>query len=97
MPTDCCVEVACLVDANGIRPTKVGAIPNHLAALIQTNINVQRLATEALLTENRDRIYHAAMLDPHTAAALDLEEIYSLVDELLIAHKDWLPEWINRK
>ena len=97
LPTDCCVEVACLVDANGIRPTKVGAIPNHLAALMQTNINVQRLATEALLTENRDRIYHAAMLDPHTAAALDLEEIYSLVDELLIAHKDWLPEWINRK
>ncbi|PJG82826.1 alpha-glucosidase/alpha-galactosidase [Caviibacterium pharyngocola] len=96
LPQDCCVEVACLVDANGIRPTKVGAIPNHLAALMQTNINVQRLATEALLTQNRDRIYHAAMLDPHTAAALGLEEIYSLVDELLIAHKDWLPEWINQ-
>ncbi len=95
LPQDCCVEVACLVDANGITPTKVGAIPNHLAALMQTNINVQRLTVEALLTENRERIYHAAMLDPHTAAALSLEEIYALVDELLIAHKDWLPQWIN--
>ncbi|HBO38848.1 MAG TPA: alpha-glucosidase/alpha-galactosidase [Pasteurellaceae bacterium] len=96
LPKDCCVEVACLVDANGIRPTKVGEIPNHLAALMQTNINVQRLTTEALLTENRDRIYHAAMLDPHTGATLGLDEIYSLVDELLEAHRDWLPAWINR-
>ncbi|WP_386688266.1 alpha-glucosidase/alpha-galactosidase [Lonepinella sp. MS14437] len=95
LPSDCCVEVACLVDANGIRPTKVGKIPSHLAALMQTNINVQRLTTEALIEENRDRIYHAALLDPHTAAALGLEEIYALVDELLVAHKDWLPEWIN--
>lgn len=97
LPQGCCVEVACLVDANGITPTKVGTIPNHLAALMQTNINVQRLTTEAILTENKDRIYHAAMLDPHTAAVLGLEEIYSLVDELLLAHKDWLPEWINRQ
>ncbi|KAE9529101.1 alpha-glucosidase/alpha-galactosidase [Testudinibacter aquarius] len=96
LPQGCCVEVACLVDANGIQPTKVGTLPNHLAALMQTNINVQRLTTEAILTENRDRIYHAAMLDPHTAAALGLEEIYSLVDELLVAHKDWMPQWIYR-
>lgn len=95
LPQGCCVEVACLVDENGIRPTKVGEIPNHLAALMQTNINVQRLTTEAILTQNRDRIYHAAMLDPHTAAVLGIEEIYSLVDELLVAHKDWLPGWIN--
>ncbi|SMB84389.1 alpha-galactosidase [Pasteurella testudinis DSM 23072] len=94
LPQGCCVEVACLVDANGIQPTKVGALPNHLAALMQTNINVQRLTTEAILTENRERIYHAAMLDPHTGAALGLEEIYSLVDELLAAHKDWMPQWI---
>ncbi|WP_279324771.1 alpha-glucosidase/alpha-galactosidase [Conservatibacter flavescens] len=97
LPQGCCVEVPCLVDANGIQPTKIGAIPNHLAALMQTNINVQRLTTEAILTENRERIYHAAMLDPHTAAVLSLDEIYALVDELLLAHKDWLPAWINQK
>ncbi len=64
-------------------------------ALMQTNINVQRLTTAALLTENRDRIYHVAMLDLHTATVLDLEEIYALVDELLAVHKDWLLYWIN--
>ncbi|MDG6896304.1 alpha-glucosidase/alpha-galactosidase [Volucribacter amazonae] len=97
LPEDCCVEVACLVDANGIRPTKVGKIPSHLAALMQTNINVQRLTTEAILTENKQHIYHAAMLDPHTAAALGLEEIYQLVDELLDAHRDWLPNWVYQQ
>lgn len=84
LPQGCCVEVACLVDANGIQPTKVGTLPSHLAALMQTNINVQTLLTEAILTENRDRVYHAAMMDPHTAAVLGIDEIYALVD-------DWLP------
>ena len=94
LPQGCCVEVACLVDANGIQPTAVGKLPSHLAALMQTNINVQTLLTEAILTENRDRIYHAAMLDPHTAAVLGIEEIYALVDELIEAQQDWLPNWI---
>lgn len=95
LPHGCCVEVACLIDANGIQPTSVGHIPNHLAALMQTNINVQTLLTEAILTENRDRIYHAVMLDPHTAAVLGIEEIYALVDELIAAHGDWLPAWTH--
>ncbi|MGF1702356.1 alpha-glucosidase/alpha-galactosidase [Photobacterium makurazakiensis] len=94
LPQGCCVEVACLVDANGVQPTTVGKLPSHLAALMQTNINVQTLLTEAILTENRDRIYHAAMLDPHTAAVLGIDEIYALVDELIDAHQDWLPKWI---
>ncbi|WEM45147.1 alpha-glucosidase/alpha-galactosidase (plasmid) [Photobacterium sp. DA100] len=94
LPQGCCVEVACLVDANGIQPTAVGKLPSHLAALMQTNINVQTLLTEAILTENRERIYHAAMLDPHTAAVLGIEEIYALVDELIEAQQDWLPAWI---
>jgi len=96
LPQECCVEVACLVDANGIQPTKVGRLPSHLAALMQTNINVQTLLTEAILTENRDRIYHAAMLDPHTAAVLGLEEIYALVDDLIEAHEGWLPAWVHK-
>ncbi len=96
LPQGCCVEVACLVDANGIQPTKVGTIPSHLAAMMQTNINVQTLLTEAILTENRDRVYHAAMLDPHTAAVLSLDEIYALVDELITEHGSWLPAWLHR-
>jgi alpha-galactosidase len=90
LPLGCCVEVPCLIDKNGIQPTRIGALPPHLAALMQTNINVQGLTVEALLTGNRDHIYHAAMLDPHTAAELDLDQIWRLVDELLAEHADWI-------
>jgi alpha-galactosidase len=93
LPPDCIVEVPCLVDKNGLQPTFIGSLPPHLAALIQTNINVQRLTVEAALTRKREHIYHAAMLDPHTAAELDLDQIWSLVDELIAAHGDWLPQY----
>jgi alpha-galactosidase len=93
LPDECCVEVPCLVDKNGIQPTRIGKLPPHLAALIQTNVNVQTLAVEAALTRQRDYIYQAAMLDPHTAAELDLDQIWSLVDDLIAAHSDWLPEY----
>jgi alpha-galactosidase len=91
LPEGCCVEVPCLVDKNGIQPTRIGSLPPHLAALIQTNINVQALTVEAALTGKREHIYHAAMLDPHTAAELDLDQIWNLVDDLIEAHGDWLP------
>ena len=60
---------------------------------MQTNINVQGLTVEAALTGKREHIYHAAMLDPHTAADLDLDQIYALVDDLIVAHEDWLPAY----
>ena len=91
LPETACVEVPCLVDGNGIQPTAVGALPPHLSALMQTNINVQALTVEAALTGNRDHVYHAAMLDPHTAAELDLRQIWALVDEMLDAHGDMIP------
>jgi alpha-galactosidase len=93
LPQGCCVEVPCLVDKNGVQPTRVGALPPQLAALMQTNVNVQALAVEAALTRKREHIYHAAMLDPHTAAELDLDQIWSLVDELIEAHGEWLPAY----
>lgn len=93
LPQDCCVEVPCLVDKNGVQPTKIGKIPPHLAALMQTNINVQSLTVEAALTGKREHIYHAAMLDPHTAAELSLDQIWSLVDDLIEAHGEWLPAY----
>jgi alpha-galactosidase len=91
LPAGCCVEVPCLVDKNGIQPVHVGALPLHLAALIQTNINVQALTVEAALTGQREHIYHAAMLDPHTAAELSLDQIWHLVDDLIAAHGAMLP------
>jgi alpha-galactosidase len=91
LPADCCVEVPCVADANGITPQQVGALPPQLAALIQTNVNVQQLTVEAALTGRRDHVDHAAMLDPHTAAELSLREIHDLVDALLEAHGDLVP------
>ncbi len=93
LPPDCCVEVPCLVDKNGVQPTHVGALPPQLAALMQTNINVQALTVEAALTRKREHIYHAAMLDPHTAAELSLDQIWALVDELIEAHGSMLPTY----
>jgi alpha-galactosidase len=93
LPQECIVEVPCVVDRNGVQPTRVGKLPPHLAALMQTNINVQALTVEAALTRKREHIYHAAMLDPHTAAELDLDQIWALVDDLIEAHGDWLPSY----
>ncbi len=93
LPDDCAAEVPCLVDDRGIQPTFIGDLPPQLTALIRTNINVQELTVRALMEEKREHIYHAAMMDPHTAAELDLQQIWDLVDDLLAAHGDWLPEF----
>jgi alpha-galactosidase len=92
LPAGCCVEVPCVVDKNGIKPVRIGRIPSHLAALMQTNINVQALTVEAVLKGDPRFIHHAAMLDPHTSAELDLDQISALVDDLLAAHGEWIPE-----
>ncbi|MBV9243655.1 MAG: alpha-glucosidase/alpha-galactosidase [Methylobacteriaceae bacterium] len=91
LPHGACVEVPCLIDHNGIQPVRVGRLPPQLAALMQTNVNVHELVVEAALTGRKDHAKHAAMLDPHTAAELSLQEISDLVDELLSAHGNWVP------
>ncbi|GLS23365.1 alpha-glucosidase/alpha-galactosidase [Labrys miyagiensis] len=97
LPPDCTVEVPCLVDKNGLQPVRIGRLPPQLAGLMQTNVNVQQLTVEAILTGNREHIYHAAMLDPHTSAELNLDQIWSLVDDLMDAHGDWIPENLRKK
>ena len=96
LPAGCAVEVPCVVNGQGITPQPVGELPPHLAALMQTNINVQSLTVEAVLTGRRDHVYHAAMLDPHTAAELSLDQIWSLVDDLLEAHRAMVPGFFFR-
>jgi alpha-galactosidase len=91
LPVEACVEVPCLVDHNGVQPTRVGRLPVQLAALMQTNVNVQELTVEAIATGRLDHVKQAAMLDPHTAAELSMDEIARLVDDLVAAHGDWLP------
>jgi len=97
LPEGAAVEVPCLADVNGIQPTVVTGIPPQLVALMRTNLNVQELTVAALLEENRDHVYHAAMLDPHTAAELDLRQIRALVDDLIAAHDAWLPDWLRAR
>ncbi|GGI65473.1 MULTISPECIES: alpha-glucosidase/alpha-galactosidase [Enterococcus] len=93
LPTDSCVEVPCLVDKNGIQPTYVGDLPTQLAALNRTNINVQQLTVEAALTLDRNKIYQAALMDPHTNSELSIDDIRNLVDDLIEAHGDYLPKY----
>jgi len=91
LPPGACVEVPCLVDRNGVQPVRVGALPPVLAGLLRSHISVQELTVQAALTRRREYVYQAAMLDPHTAAELTLEEIWALVDELIAAHGDLIP------
>ena len=93
LPHDACVEVPCLVDGRGVNPCSVGRLPVQLAAMNMTNINVQLTTIEAAVTKKKEHIYHAAMLDPHTAAELSLDDIVKMVDELISAHGDWLPKY----
>ena len=93
LPPEACVEVPCLVDGSGVTPCRVGRLPLQLAAMNQTHINVHLLTIEAAVTRKREHIYHAAMLDPHTAAELSLDDIIHMVDELLEAHGSWLPQY----
>ena len=91
LPDGCCVEVPCLVDRTGVRPTHVGALPPQLAALNRTFANVCELTVRAALEGKLEHVYHAAMLDPNTAATLTLDQIEALVDDLLEAHREALP------
>lgn len=87
LPSDACVEVPCLVNGSGIKPTFIGALPLQCACMNITNINVQLLTIEAAVTKKREHIYHAAMMDPHTAAELSIDNIISMCDELIAAHE----------
>jgi len=87
LPDYCNVEVPCQVDAIGLQPTMIGDLPPQLAAICMTNINVQQLTVQAALTGKREHIYHAVMLDPHTAATLKLDQIWAMCDELIEAHQ----------
>jgi len=95
LPEGCCVEVPCTIRSDGVHPQSVAPLPPQLTALMRTNINVQELTVRALLEESREHVYHAAMLDPRTAAELDLQAIRSLVDDLITAHDNWMPAWLR--
>ena len=87
LPAEACVEVPCLVDGTGIHPTYVGALPTQLAAMNSSNIYCQLLTIEAAATGDMQKVYQAAMMDPHTGAQLSTDEIVAMCDELREAHE----------
>jgi alpha-galactosidase len=91
---DAVVEVPVVADADGLHPQHVGSLPPQLAGIVRSNLTVHELVVRAALERRRDHVYHAAMLDPHTGAELSLDEIHELVDELLAAHGDLIPELV---
>ena len=95
LPRGACVEVPCLVDGNGVQPTAIGALPPQLAGLNRTFLNVCELTVRAVLEGRRDHVEHAALLDPNTAATLSPEQIVALVDDMIAAHGDAIPEGIR--
>jgi len=93
LPREAVVEVACLVDRNGVQPTFVGNLPSQLAALNLTNISPQIVTVEAAMSRSLEGIYHAAYVDPHTSAELSLDDIHRLCDDLIEAHGDMMPKF----
>jgi alpha-galactosidase len=93
LPREACVEVPCLVDGYGIHPCYAGRLPVQLAAMNMTHVNVHLLTIEAAVTLKKEHIYHAAMLEPHTAAELSIDDIRAMVDDLIAAHGDWMPAY----
>mgnify|MGYP000711262915 CR=1 FL=1 len=93
LPRNACVEVPCLVDASGVTPCFIGDLPEQCAAMNRTNINVQLLTIQAAVTRKKDYIYQAAMMDPHCQSELSIDDIVSMCDDLIAAHKGWLPEY----
>ena len=93
LPSDACVEVPCLIDGKGVHPCHVGKLPVQLAAMNMTNINAQLLTIQAAVTKKREDIYMAAMLEPHTAAELSIDDIKAMVDDLIEAHGEYMKDY----
>lgn len=93
LPKEACVEVPVMVDKNGFNPCHVGDLPLQLAALNRTNINVQLQTIQAAVSRKKEDVYMAALMDPHTAAELDIDTTIKLCDDLFEAHGDWLPKY----
>jgi len=94
LPHNGVVEVACMVDRNGIQPTCFGSLPTQVAGLCQQHMAVHELMAIALLEEDREAAFHALALDPLTAAVCSLAEARQMFDEMVDVEKEYLPEFL---
>jgi alpha-galactosidase len=95
LPQDGVVEVACLVDKRGIQPTHFGALPPQLAALDYAHMAFHDLVVTAVLEQDREAAVRALMVDPLTSAVCSLDEIRQMFDEMIVAQRDYLPEFLH--
>ncbi|MGQ9730466.1 MAG: alpha-glucosidase/alpha-galactosidase [Candidatus Zipacnadales bacterium] len=93
LPPDCCVEVPGYVDGNGLNIPIVGDLPLGCAAVCNASISVQRLAVQAAVTGDDRLLRQAMMMDPLTGAVCNPPEIWQMVDEMLVAQEQWLPQY----
>ncbi|MFI5055003.1 MAG: alpha-glucosidase/alpha-galactosidase [Actinomycetota bacterium] len=96
LPADACVEVPVTVADGAVQPQRIGPIPPQCLALNRTFLNTVELTVRAVVEGSRDHVYQAALLDPHTGATLTTEQIVNMVDELIEAHGDLIPEVIRK-
>lgn len=93
LPEECVVEVPCLVDGSGVQPTYVGALPMGPAAICRQTVSVQELTVEAALTGDRQLVRQAVAMDPLTGSVCNLDEVWSMTDEMFEALAPWLPQF----
>ena len=93
LPKNACVEVLIKADKNGLTPCQVGDLPDQLAGLNMTHIAVHNMVLKAVETLDKEYIYRAGYLDPHTRDQLSLDDIKSLCDDMINAHGEWLPKF----
>ena len=96
LPTDACVEVPVTIADGAVQPHRVGPIPPQCLGLNRTFLNPVELTVRAVVEGSREHVYHAALLDPNTAATLTTRQIVDMVDDLIEAHGDLIPEPIRR-
>lgn len=94
LPAFSAVEVACLVDAGGVHPCRFGELPTAVAALCRMEIHVHQLAVEAILERDRRKVYQALMMDPLTHSVMTIDQMESLVDELIAGQQEWLGQYL---
>jgi alpha-galactosidase len=97
LPREGCVEIACLVDGNGIQPVPFGRLPTQLAALDSAHMMIHELMVQALLSEDREAAVQSLMLDPLTAAVCSLTEVRQMFDEMAATQHAYIPPFINSK
>jgi alpha-galactosidase len=91
LPQDGCIEVACLINQNGVQPTRFGRLPSQMAALCDSNMRMFDLAADAAIQKSRQLAKYALAMDPLSAAVCSPAEIFALVDKLFEAEAEFLP------